>query len=131
VLQIRKPGCSNCLYDQLVQRLRTLPGVESASAIDIMPLSGGGSTQPIALKAGLLVPMAEQPEVQSVSLNLISCGPCAFHSCRPHAQQCRHRRQAASDSNQRCMAKRIGLVENPMATADAHVFPGKTREVSG
>ena len=58
-----KPVQQFAFYDQLLRRLRTLPGVQSASAIDIMPLSGGGSTQPIAVEGRPMVPMAEQPEV--------------------------------------------------------------------
>jgi putative ABC transport system permease protein len=58
-----KPVQQTAFYDQLLQRLRTLPGVESASAIDIMPLSDGGSIQPIAVEGRPVVPMAEQPEV--------------------------------------------------------------------
>ena len=58
-----KPVQQLAFYDRLLQRLRTLPGVESASAIDIMPLSDGGSIQPIAVEGRPVVPMAEQPEV--------------------------------------------------------------------
>jgi putative ABC transport system permease protein len=49
-------------YDQLLQRVRALPGVASAGAIDSLPL-GGGSIQPIAVEGRPQVPMSEQPEV--------------------------------------------------------------------
>jgi predicted permease len=50
-------------YDQLLQRVRALPGVASAGAIDSLPLGGGGSIQPIAVEGQPQVPMSEQPEV--------------------------------------------------------------------
>lgn len=58
-----KPEQQRAFYEQLLQRVRALPGVESASAIDIMPLADGGSIQPIAVEGRPVVPMAEQPEV--------------------------------------------------------------------
>jgi putative ABC transport system permease protein len=50
-------------YDQLLQRVRALPGVVSAGAIDSLPLGGGGSIQPVAIEGRPQVPMSEQPEV--------------------------------------------------------------------
>jgi len=50
-------------FDQVLQRVRALPGVESAGTIDDLPLSGNGSNQPIAIEGRPVVPMAEQPEV--------------------------------------------------------------------
>src|SRR6266702_2046838 len=49
-------------YDQLLQRVRALPGVESAGATDALPLMGG-STQPVTIEGQPTVPMSEQPEV--------------------------------------------------------------------
>src|SRR6266581_5046839 len=50
-------------YDQLLQRVRALPGVESAGATDALPLNGEGSTQPVTIEGQPIVPMSEQPEV--------------------------------------------------------------------
>src|SRR3989441_1079219 len=50
-------------YDQLLQRVRALPGVESAGTIDALPISGDGSTQPVTIEGQPIVPMSEQPEV--------------------------------------------------------------------
>ena len=50
-------------FDQLLQRVRVLPGVVSAGAIDDLPVSGGGSTQPVAAEGQPTLPMSEQPEV--------------------------------------------------------------------
>ncbi|PYX28340.1 MAG: ABC transporter permease [Acidobacteria bacterium] len=49
-------------FEQVLQRVRTLPGVESAGVVDDVPLTGG-SHQPIAVEGRPLVPMSEQPEV--------------------------------------------------------------------
>jgi putative ABC transport system permease protein len=57
-----KPVQQIAFYDQLLQRVRALPGVASAGAIDSLPL-GGGSIQPIAVEGRPQVPMSEQPEV--------------------------------------------------------------------
>src|SRR5262245_55653678 len=43
-------------------RAWTLPGVESASAVDALPLMNG-STQPILIEGRPVVQMADQPEV--------------------------------------------------------------------
>jgi putative ABC transport system permease protein len=59
-------------YNELLARLRSLPGVDSAAAIDNMPLSGeGGSIQPIQIEGRPIVAMADQPEV---SVRVISSG---------------------------------------------------------
>ena len=50
-------------YDQVLQRVRALPGVESAGAISTLPLSEGGSTQPVAIEGRPAVALSEQPEV--------------------------------------------------------------------
>ena len=48
--------------NQIVERLRALPGVEAASAIDSLPMTGG-STQPVAIEGGPAQVMSKQPEV--------------------------------------------------------------------
>jgi putative ABC transport system permease protein len=49
-------------YKQVLERVRVLPGVESAGAITSLPLTGG-STQPFSIEGEPVVPMADQPEV--------------------------------------------------------------------
>jgi predicted permease len=65
------PALQVSFFDQVLQRVRALPGVESASVIDNLPLGGGGSHQPIAIEGRPAVPMSEQPEVD---VRLISAG---------------------------------------------------------
>jgi predicted permease len=57
-------------WNQVLERVRALPGVESAGTADDLPLQGG-SHQPIAIEGRSVVPMAEQPEVD---VRVISTG---------------------------------------------------------
>ncbi|HTW59014.1 MAG TPA: ABC transporter permease [Terriglobales bacterium] len=58
-------------YEQILQRVRTLPAVESAGVIDDLPLNMDGSHQPVAIDGRPVVAMSEQPEVD---VRLISTG---------------------------------------------------------
>lgn len=49
-------------YTNVIQRISGLPGVESAAAVDNLPLQGG-STQPVQVEGQPVVSMADQPEV--------------------------------------------------------------------
>ena len=55
-------------YDQVLQRVRALPGVQFAAVTDDLPLEGG-SMQPVAVEGNPVVEMAHQPEV---SVRLLS-----------------------------------------------------------
>lgn len=58
-------------FEQVLDRARALPGVESAGVIDDIPLNGNGSHQPIAIEGRPTLEMSEQPEVD---VRLISAG---------------------------------------------------------
>ena len=60
--QFTDPTQESQFFDEVLQRVRSLPGVESAGAVDYLPLVGG-SNQPIAAEGHPLVAMSEQPEV--------------------------------------------------------------------
>jgi putative ABC transport system permease protein len=47
-------------FDAVLNRIRSLPGVESAGTVDTLPLHGG-STQPVAIEGAPVVPQSEQP----------------------------------------------------------------------
>src|ERR1051325_7302083 len=128
-----KPQQQFAFYDQLVQRLRTLPGVESASAIDIMPLSDGGSIQPIAVEGRPMVPMAEQPEV---AVRVVE--PDFMRTMRIPLLQGRMLNTADTEDRPQAilisdaMAKRIWPGENPIGKRlTMTFFPEKIREVVG
>jgi putative ABC transport system permease protein len=70
--QLPTPAAQAEFFEDVLRRLRALPGVESAAAIDNMPLSGeGGSIQPVQIEGRPVVQMADQPEV---AVRLISSG---------------------------------------------------------
>jgi predicted permease len=50
-------------FQSVLERVRALPGVQSAGVIDALPLSVGGSHQPVQIEGQPVVPMADQPEV--------------------------------------------------------------------
>jgi len=57
------PAQQASFFEQVLQRVRALPGVKSAGVIDDIPLDNGGSHQPVAIESRPLLPMSEQPEV--------------------------------------------------------------------
>jgi predicted permease len=60
--QFTDPTQQSQFYDSVFQRIRTLPGVDSAGVVDNLPLQGG-SNQPVAIEGRPAVAMSEQPEV--------------------------------------------------------------------
>lgn len=60
--QFTTPVQESQFFNQALQRVRALPGVVDAGAIDNLPLEGG-SNQPVAVEGRPVVPMSEQPEV--------------------------------------------------------------------
>ena len=133
MVKYAKPVQQFAFYDQLLQRLRALPGVESASAIDIMPMAGGGSTQPIAVEGRPMVPMAEQPEVA-----VRVAEPDFMRTMRIPLLQGRMLTTADTEDRPQvilisdAMAKRIWPGENPIGKRlTMTFFPEKVREVVG
>ena len=133
MVKYAKPVQQFAFYDQLLQRLRALPGVESASAIDIMPLSDGGSIQPIAVEGRPMVPMAEQPEVavRIVETDFMRTMRIPLLQGRMFTNaDTEDRPQAILISD--AMAKRIWPGENPIGKRlTMTFFPEKIREVVG
>jgi putative ABC transport system permease protein len=60
--QFTTPTQESQFLGQVLERVRALPGVEAAGAVDDLPL-GGGSNQPVAVEGRPDVPMSDQPEV--------------------------------------------------------------------
>ena len=65
------PEQRNQFFDRVGERLRALPGVESAAWIDTVPLSGGGSTQYVAVEGQ---PPMKESEMPVVAVRLPSPG---------------------------------------------------------
>ncbi len=58
-------------FQEVLQRVKVLPGVQEAGLIDSVPLDGGGSHQPFSIEGRPVLPMADQPEVD---VRIISAG---------------------------------------------------------
>src|SRR5262249_19390206 len=121
-------------FHQVLERVRTLPGVDSAGVIDDLPLApGGGSHQPIAIEGRPPLPMSEQPEV---NVREISSG-CIRAM---HVPILRGRDFSDSDTPERpavvlvseAFAMRFWPNEDPIGKRlTMSFFPGRLREVVG
>jgi predicted permease len=121
-------------FQDVLQRTRALPGVESAGVIDSLPLSSdGGSHQPFLIEGRPVVPMSEQPEVD---VRLIS--PEYLHAM--HIPIVRGRDFSDSDAAGRpgaaliseALARRFWPNEDPIGKHLTLTFsPDVVREVVG
>jgi len=57
------PESRKAFFERALERVRALPGVEAAGAMNTLPLTDGGSTQPITIEGRPAGSLAEQPEV--------------------------------------------------------------------
>ena len=119
-------------FNNVLERVRALPGVESAGAVDSLPFQGG-STEPVIAEGQPVVPMADQPEV---AVRLIS--PGYLLAMRIPLQQGRDLTEA-DKANSRpvilvsdAFAKRFWPHDNPIGKHVALTFvSGPSREVVG
>src|SRR6266403_1869961 len=119
-------------FNNVLERVRALPGVESAGAVDSLPFQGG-STEPVIAEGQPVVPMADQPEV---AVRLIS--PGYLLAMRIPLQQGRDLTEA-DNANSRpvilvsdAFAKRFWPHDNPIGKHVALTFvSGPSREVVG
>jgi putative ABC transport system permease protein len=131
--QFSRPDQMVNYFDQIVQRMRNLPGVESAAAVDSLPLSNDGSTQPVAVEGRPAAPLAEQPEV---AVRLVSSD--YFHTL--HIPVLKGRGFSESDTKEevpvavisQSMAKRFWPNEDPIGKhLVLSFYPGVSREIVG
>ena len=127
-----QPQQQVAFFNRVLDRVRSLPGVESAAVIDSLPLNGG-SHQPIAIEGRPALVMSEQPEVD---VRLISTG----YLRAMHIPLLRGRDFAESDNADapsavlisQGMAARFWPNENPIGKRLVlSFFPGKSREIVG
>jgi len=120
-------------FNDVLQRVRAFPGVESAGVIDALPLTGGGSTQPIAIEGRATQQMADQPEV---AVRIVSPG----YIRALHIPLLRGRDFSDADIAGRpaailiseSMAKRFWPNENPLGKHLTMTFlPDASREIVG
>ena len=119
-------------FDQVLSRIRALPGVESAGAIDDLPLNGG-SNQPVAVEGRPVVALSEQPEV---SVRVVTSG--YFSAMRIPLLQGR----AITDDDRAASAPVVVISQSmakqfwPSGDAIGHhlklsFFPDKDRQIVG
>lgn len=77
-----KPEKVAGFYDRLLQRIRALPGVSAAGAINTLPLTNGGSTQPIVIDSRPAGQLSEQPEVAVRTMTTGAIGAMKFRLVR-------------------------------------------------
>jgi putative ABC transport system permease protein len=126
------PTQQSQFFDQVLQRVRALPGVSSAGAIDDLPLVGG-SNQPIAVAGRPVVAMSEQPEV---SVRVITPGYLqAMHIPVLQGRDLNDNDTADSTSVvviSQSMAKQLWPNENPIGRhLKLTFYPDKDREIVG
>jgi predicted permease len=119
-------------WNQVLGKMRALPGVETAAAVDDLPFNGG-SHQPIAIEGRPAVAMSEQPEVD---VRVISTG----YLRAMHIPVVRGRDFTESDTADKpgailisdAMAKRFWPNEDAVGKRLTLTFsPEKIREVVG
>ena len=127
------PGQEIGFFDRVLEHVRALPGVESAGLIDALPLTGGGSHQPVQIEGTPVVPMADQPEID---VRMISVG----YMSAMHIPLLRGREFNQSDTAgkpgavliSQSMAKQFWPNEDAVGKRlTMYFFPETTREVVG
>jgi putative ABC transport system permease protein len=119
-------------YKQVLERVRVLPGVESAGAISSLPLTGG-STQPFSIEGQPVLPMADQPEVavREVTAGYLGSLHVPLLSGREISDADTAERPAVVLVS-KSFAKRFWPHENPLGKhLTLTFFPGIAREVVG
>jgi len=128
-----EPAQEIAFYRQWTERVRALPGVEFASAIDDLPISGGGSNQPIQIEGRPVQAMADQPEV---SVRVVT--PDYFHTM--HIPLLRGRDLGEQDNRDstgavvisESLARRFWPNQDPVGKRlTMTFFPDKIREIVG
>ncbi|MFY9528852.1 MAG: ABC transporter permease [Candidatus Acidiferrales bacterium] len=127
-----KPYQQAGFYKQVVERVRALPGVESAGTVSSLPLMGG-STQPFLIEGQPVLPMADQPEVAVREIS-----PGYLRSMRIPLLQGRELSDADTTEKpavvlvSQSFAKRFWPHENPIGKRLTLTFsPERPREVVG
>jgi len=122
----------NC-YKQLVKRLISLPGVESAGTIDSLPFTNDGSTQPVAIEGRPAVEFAMQPEVavRTISPGYLRTLHIPLFAGRDFSETDTLDSPAAIVISE-SMAREFWPNENPIGKhLTLSFYPGKVREVIG
>jgi predicted permease len=131
-LQFADPTQESQFFDSALQRIRSLPGVDSAGGVDNLPLQGG-SNQPVAIEGHAAAALSEQPEV---SVRLATPG----YTRAMHIPLLEGRDLSASDTAtsapvvviSQSMAKQFWPNSSPIGHhLKLSFYPGKDREIVG
>jgi putative ABC transport system permease protein len=128
-----KPEQQLNFYKRLVERTRSLPGVESAGTIDALPFTNDGSTQPIAIEGRPAVEFAMQPEVavRTISPGYLRTLRIPLLAGRDFSEADSLDRPAAIVISE-SMAREFWPNENPIGKRlTLSFYPEKLREVIG
>src|SRR5215469_448224 len=120
-------------YRQLVERVRSLTGVESAGTIDALPFTDDGSTQPVAIEGRPAVEFAMQPEVavRTISPGYLRTLHIPLLAGRDFSETDTLDRPAAIVISE-SMAREFWPGEDPLGKRlTLSFFPEKIREVIG
>ncbi|MBV9437827.1 MAG: ABC transporter permease [Acidobacteria bacterium] len=128
-----EPQQEVAFYREVLDKIRGLPGVDSAGAIDSMPLEGNGSNQPFQIVGRPVQAMADQPEV---NVRLISTD--YLHAMRIPLIHGRDFDDHDSPDSpgailiSQSLAKKFWPNEDPIGQhVTMYFFPNRTREVVG
>jgi predicted permease len=128
-----KPEQQLNFYKQLVERVRSLPGVESAGTIDALPFTDDGSTEPVAIEGRPAVEFAMQPEVavRTISPGYLSTLHIPLLAGRDFSESDSLDKPAAIVISE-SMAREFWPNEDPVGKRlTLSFFPEKIREVIG
>jgi predicted permease len=128
-----KPEQQLNFYKQLVERVSSLPGVESAGTIDALPFTNDGSTQPVAIEGRPSVEFAMQPEVEvrTISPGYLRALRIPLLAGRDFSEEDSLDRPAAIVISE-SMAREFWPNENPIGKRlTLSFYPEKVREVIG
>jgi putative ABC transport system permease protein len=128
-----KPEQQLNFYKQLVARLISLPGVESAGTIDSLPFTNDGSTQPVAIEGRPAVEFAMQPEVavRTISSGYFRALRIPLFAGRDFSETDTLDSPGAIVISE-SMAREFWPNENPIGKhLTLSFYPGKVREVIG
>jgi putative ABC transport system permease protein len=126
------PGQQIRFFNRILERVRALPGVESAGTNDDLPL-GGGSHEPILAEGWPVLPMSDQPEVdvRIISPGYLSAMRIPLLRGRDFDDSDAEGRAGAVLISQ-SMAKQFWPNENPLGKhITLYFFPQFTRVVVG
>jgi putative ABC transport system permease protein len=126
------PAQENRFFKRVLERVRALPGVESAGSIDSLPLEGG-SHQPIQAEGWPVVPMSDLPEVdvRTISTGYLSAMHILLLSGRDFNDSDAESRAGAVLISQ-SMAKQFWPNDNAIGKhVTLYFFPEMSRVVVG